>query len=57
MGQGEPGELCKQEEEVEEVERAGEGRAKVFEGAEYTSSFCHGKDQAGGGRQEGGGGR
>lgn len=26
--------------------RAGEGRAKVFEGVECTSSFCHGKAQA-----------
>lgn len=30
-----------------EEERAEEGRAKVFEGAEYPSSFCHAKDQAG----------
>lgn len=30
-----------------EEERAEEGRAKVFEGAEYTSSFCQAKDQAG----------
>lgn len=47
------GELCEQEEEVEE-ERAEEGRAKVFEGAEYTSSFCHAKDQAGEGAGTGG---
>lgn len=30
-----------------EEERAEEGRAKVFEGARYTSSFCRAKDQAG----------
>lgn len=32
-----------------EEERAEEGRAKVFEGPEYTSSFCHAKEQAWGG--------
>lgn len=32
-----------EEVEVAEEERAGGGRAKVFEGAEYTSSFCHGE--------------
>lgn len=37
-----------------EEERAEEGRAKVFEGAEYTSSFCHAKDQAGEGAGTGG---
>lgn len=30
-----------------EEERAEEGRAKVFEGPEYTSSFCHAKEQLG----------
>lgn len=30
-----------------EEERAEEGRAKVFEGPEYTSTFCHAIEQAG----------
>lgn len=29
-------------------ERAEEGRAKVFEGPEYTSSFCHARRASGG---------
>lgn len=36
-----------------EEERAEQGRAKVFEGAEYTSSLCYAKDQAGGGGDRG----
>lgn len=43
MEWGEQGELSEEEEEEREQ---GEGRAKVFEGAECISSFCHAKDQA-----------